>query len=434
MPKDQWPNLQTAAANSKNGNDLNAMLTKSFHPAGLPKGVNVNDIRSFINETSKSTSFESLMEGFSSSFLPNMKAPTDLKNTLKDLPTNMRKQYENPDCKSMFRQMENKAIVIEGGKNGTMKCVQKMYPSNIDSPGYEAYSNKENHQKASYQLINGMNPGSSKNEVLTQAKHQNVKANDFMFESQKTGLKLGVAICRDYLEGIYKNLANEELKTVIHHLQVPSCGVAGLINGNGTALNSASVNDGLGYYSDVHNFKQSSKNHATPNAHLIKYTANTKNATIITPQYGYLEKSPIEQSSRNITMQVGNTVHFNEDDDSSVESFNTGINSGMVKPLELHIQQKEKELEALQNNLSDTRDLLSNNGNNNNVNLVEIVNKKTEALDMSNKLSVKKEEEAKECLNTYITEMEKKEAQLTTVLSELNTQLLKIQKEREGNK
>ncbi|CAM2064877.1 hypothetical protein SCOR_05850 [Sulfidibacter corallicola] len=353
-------------------------LTMPYHSSKSAdralKDATLQKMAAFFKAAGSSVEANVLMQDFRKNFYPNLlnsQERTGIDSRirtmdLKSMSTGKRAYrdfFRIRDSSSMFKSFDNKAIIVEGGKDGKMDFVSKVHPSDIDSPAYErvAYSSRSQfntvanaafrHESFQSSIIKA-HPQNNLRDVKLKAQEAHVDGDSFLFEAPKTGLKLGVAICRDYSSKAYQQIANSSLKGRIDHLQVVSAGVDELVASKGRAKTSIALNDGLSQMPRSVGFqKQDPFKQKGGVTHVVNYDAstgeydiqpNTKKATLDTAPIGF---------SRSFSMDVSPPFHLKGHDASSIGSYDDTTNATMNPLLEKTISSASNTMELLHDQL-----------------------------------------------------------------------------------
>ncbi|CAM2069253.1 hypothetical protein SCOR_28040 [Sulfidibacter corallicola] len=358
--------------------EAKAMLAELMAPFKSPRETSrymksgmMRKINAFFQSQEDAAAAKALMKDFKTHFQPKILSPTERRNIIQDKkhikrsdqiqdPAQFKKWYSVKSDSSMYKSFENKAVVIEGGTDGQMKFVNKVYPSDIDSPHYDevAYSvrsddgndvNSSFRHESFQSHVSKVHPQNTVKQVQTKSRSAGIDAASFMFESPKTGLKLGVAICRDYSSRAYQHIADESLKGQIDHLQIVSAGVDELDDKKGMAKSSVALNDGLSQLPRAKSFVEDSPFRQDDGVtHIIKYDDSDKSFSIeANMKKSMFQSRPID-FTRDFAMDVSPPLHLQDGDDSSVESFETfGVNSGINPLLHQNVSDARNTLEVL---------------------------------------------------------------------------------------
>ncbi|CAM2063805.1 hypothetical protein SCOR_00480 [Sulfidibacter corallicola] len=441
VPHDAWPSnddlakLQQAYKNNKNvevKNTLEEWMQPWSKKSTLDK-EHIPAIMNFFEKAGNSDNAKSLMGEFREHVFPNM-VPAEEKSQLSaNLDTKDKKKYPEIDNKSMFRSFENKAITIEGGANGKMEFVSKVLPSLIDSPNYHNASSQPHFEKNAYQLHPSLNnPMTNTSTMKKNAKNAGVTPESFTYSSEKTGLEIGIAICRDYSDGTYGILADRKLKNTIHHGQVISAGVEHLNPKNMNSLKSLAMNDGANnVYGMVTNDLKTSEQ---KNSHIFKYHDTQKSFTYeASPSNHKMQMQPIDNNN-NYTFNISETVHHRDSRASSTSSLNSQTNVGAFDAVNKSIKSFKNDLAKVTAEIDSAADMYhalggkmyNNRGGNdksNNANENEIIKKVNSSLDIlkhNNKNKVNDKETAKNTLLKFIKEKSATEKDLKNNIKSAN--------------
>ena len=126
------------------------------------------------------------------------------------------KQLEQKGA-SMFKQLRNEAVVMEGGPNGAEKLMAKIFPSAVDDPQFEqtqtksAKSNRPMYSRAMSHQPLGTHPDMSRDEVRGLSRQHGLGGDHFTFHSPKNDLDVGVVICKDLMTTEYREASSREV-------------------------------------------------------------------------------------------------------------------------------------------------------------------------------------------------------------------------------
>lgn len=269
------------------------------------------------------------------------------------------KQPKLGNPSSMYKQTENKAMVVEGGPNGKVDFVHKLMPSHMDQPSYFAHRDDENliPQKLQSKRILA-NPKTDDAELKKRVTHFGVTPDDFKFESPKTGIKLGIAICRDYSDGVYRDYADPGLKDEVDHLQIVAAGVTKLKDHHGHFKTSVGLNDGMGTTSQFST--ESAYGHkAGPDMRtdVVTYDPKTDKFTFLTQADGF-ESKGMRLDDESFAMGLTRPTHFKDAPRSSVSSFNSDTNQGSVSLMKQLVKDHQTSVSLWQDQLGEVSGLL----------------------------------------------------------------------------
>ncbi|QTD48813.1 hypothetical protein [Sulfidibacter corallicola] len=268
------------------------------------------------------------------------------------------------DKSTAFKTVSNQAIVLEGGPEGKMKLVPKASMSEIDLKIYNDQSHegerfnrrlKEDfpHHLAQSQKTK-TNPSDSKKQVLDKTKKSGLKPQDYLFQSQKNEVTIGVGICLDYSSGFYhdfvdKNLSKEQKPDL---LTVSSGGVKkeSMKSKFGMGLQGVSVNDG---YSGDTFYKPKDKDGGGLLDPFSVVVDRQKDGFVMKDmntmeQNTMGQKLPIGKMEH-YSVEIGMPQHLTRSKESDIDSFDDDTNKGLIDQL-------EKEMKDIQDKMKPVKE------------------------------------------------------------------------------
>ncbi len=260
---------------------------------------------------------------------------------------------------SMYKRTENKAMVVEGGPNGKVGFVHKLLPSHVDQPSYFQHRDDTSliPQKLQSKRILA-NPQTEEPELGKRIKHFGVTSDNFLFESPKTGISLGVAICRDYSDGVYKDHFDQHLQNDIDHLQIVSAGVPNFKDHHGHFKTSVGLNDGLGsnpkFSTDT---TYGNKGDLDLQTDVVQYDPKTDQFSLDTQGRGFKSKG-MDLQDKSFTMGLSRPTHLQDAPLSEVESFTSTTNQGSVNLMQKVIKDHQSSLDLAQKQLPEVTNLI----------------------------------------------------------------------------
>ncbi|CAM2070792.1 hypothetical protein SCOR_35775 [Sulfidibacter corallicola] len=323
---------------------------------------------------------------------------------------------------TMFKTTENKAIVIEGGIDGKMGSVSKVVPSEIDNPHYtkaatsgKGYSkNIQDIRHESFSAFpSGNNPQTSRQQSIANARDVGIDASSFEFESPKTGMRLAVAICRDYSEGFYDALSSEHRN--VDHLQVVSAGVPSskLPNHMDGVHTSMAVNDGLNSESKVKDF---TKRQDAPSL-IVDFDPHTRELTP-RPMYGkqFPPTFPIDVNRGGFSVDISAPIHLDRAPDSDDESFTSETESHMKDMIAELTRSEADQISRLGDQIQTATELKNHLelSEENLPEVVEAINQNPDLTAFNGEKPVQTAEEARSLLVSYIKARTSEQMELNT--------------------
>ncbi|CAM2010565.1 hypothetical protein [Acanthopleuribacter pedis] len=303
----------------------------------------------------------------------------DICKTIKD-PSNLK---INP--RSGFKQMQNCILVMEGGKNGQNKLINKTAPSDIDSALRS--DKKKNSDKYEDQLV--YYPAKTmfkdnRKQIINKASHVGINADSFAFHSPKNDFDMAVAICLDYSEQIYAGIADEKNKNKIDQLHVSSAGV-GMRTVNksyGMSKSAFSLNDGFGSALSADVSTGDLDKYYLRDKEAVGISYSIKNETFSAEPTNFEKKEFYSDMKDNLAFQIDAPIHKPRtvSNASSVSSFDGNPNVGMQELLG-----KNEKMPNNMKSLFPTKETIKNEDSKWKENIMK---KEQEVKDMGNRIAI----------------------------------------------
>ncbi|MBO1319491.1 hypothetical protein [Acanthopleuribacter pedis] len=258
----------------------------------------------------------------------------------------------------MYKLTENQSMVIEGGKGGKMETVTKLFPSKADTPSY--FSNRLSNLLIPEKLQSSSikaNPEQNSSDLGDQINEAGITADDFVFDSPKTGVKLGVVICSDYTNQVYKAFFDEDNKDRIDHLQIVAAGVPSLKTDIGSSKTSIGLNDGADGSSQFIRSDSEINNKRDISTDVVEYNPQTQEFTIFSQSQEFTKK-PLDLENKSYAVGVSQPIHLSDGDESSIGSFDENTNKGTINLMEKLIIDSETSISLWQEQLAEVDGLL----------------------------------------------------------------------------
>ncbi|QTD49836.1 hypothetical protein [Sulfidibacter corallicola] len=338
--------------------------------------------------------------------------------------------YDNTDVKNVH----NRALVIDGGKEGKFKLMEKATMSDIDMPHYNEDAHEGSgfdrhlkkgfpHHMAKSGLL-GSHPNEDLPQTLQRSKSANITPQDYQFDSEKTGVSIGVAICKDYSSEWYSQFVDSGLKAS----QKPDLGaiISGGVKESDVrskfirSRSAVSINDGHSGDAAVRELSGNKKS-LKPKDDFILNRSETGYEILINTEAQRPEKLPIGKV-QGYSVEVGFTMHLEDGAASDDESYTEETNSGTVSLLMEQIKPLQAQIAAIDEKQKAIGDLVHDLNTRREPALAEINQNQGLLLDVNGGQPFESVEKARKGLNAFRDKLEssKPEVQLQDLIGKVN--------------